>query len=212
MIYGWASPVHSLWDAPMADVGLYRRTQPLRSSGEPRWADRARHRRAHDEFDLRRDRVRGPDAAPERPTLHPGLRSVGLCAGRVIGVARKAGSRAALREVRPSTGRLLSGTNPPAPIATRYQVIVDPARRGARRTYLGGIDHGGGGDSIAPALTPKAIKMETFPLRAGAYDERLTRTERVSVLRARLTARLAVHGASIAPLRLGEPQSTPLSG
>jgi hypothetical protein len=107
---------------------------------------------------------------------------------------------------------VLSGTNPPAPIATRYQVIVDPACRGARRTYLGGIDHGGGGDCIAPALAPKAIKMETFPLRAGAYDERLTLTEHLSVLRARLTARLAVYGASIAPLRLSEPQSTPLSG
>src|SRR3954467_15707132 len=31
------------------DLGLYRRAEPLRSSGRSHWADRARHRRAHDE-------------------------------------------------------------------------------------------------------------------------------------------------------------------
>jgi hypothetical protein len=93
---------------------------------------------------------------------------------------------------------VVSSISPPAPIATRYRVIVGPACRGARRTYLGGIDHGGGGDRTAPALAPKAIKMETFPLRAGAYDERLTLTEHLSEPRARL--------------RLSERQSTPLSG
>jgi hypothetical protein len=105
--------------------------------------------------------------------------------------------------------------HPPAAIATRYRVIVGPACRGARRTYLGGIDHGGGGTRTAPASAPKAIKMETFPLRAAAYDERLTLTEHLSEVRARLPVRLALYGASIAPLRLNERQSTrhePLSG
>jgi hypothetical protein len=109
----------------------------------------------------------------------------------------------------------MSGPHPPAPIATRYRVIVAPACRGARRTYLGGIDHGGGGDCTAPAFASKAIKMETFPLRAAAYDERLTLTEHLSELRARLPVRLALYGVSIAPLRLNERQSTlhePLSG
>jgi hypothetical protein len=92
----------------------------------------------------------------------------------------------------------MSGPHPPAPIATRYRVIVAPACRGARRTYLGGIDHGGGGDCTAPAFASKAIKMETFPLRAGAHDERLTLTEHLSEPRARL--------------RLSERQSTPLFG
>jgi hypothetical protein len=40
--------------------------------------------------------------------------------------------------------------------------------------------------------------METFPLRAGAHDERLTLTEHLIEPRARL--------------RLSERQSTPLSG
>jgi hypothetical protein len=57
--------------------------------------------------------------------------------------------------------------------------------------------------------------METFPLRAAAYDERLTFTEHLSELRARLPGRLALYGVSIAPLRLNERQGTrhePLSG
>lgn len=43
--------------------------------------------------------------------------------------------------------------------------------------------------------------METFPLRAAAYDERLTLTEHLSELRARLPVSLALYGMSIAPLR-----------
>jgi hypothetical protein len=57
--------------------------------------------------------------------------------------------------------------------------------------------------------------METFPLRAGAYDERLTLSEHLSELPARLPLRLALYGASIARLRLNERQSTrhePLAG
>ena len=57
--------------------------------------------------------------------------------------------------------------------------------------------------------------METFLLCAGAYDERLTLSEHLSEPPARLPVRLALYGASIAPLRLNERQSTrhePLSG
>jgi hypothetical protein len=78
-----------------------------------------------------------------------------------------------------------------------------------------GHHHGRGGTRTGPAFPPKAIKMETFPLRAAAYDERLTLTEHLSELRARLPVRLALYGVSIAPLRLNERQSTlhePLSG
>jgi hypothetical protein len=100
------------------------------------------------------------------------------------------------------------------PIATRYRVIVGPACRGARRTYLGGIDHGRR-HLYRSGFAPKAIKMETFPLRAGAHDERLILSKHLSGLPARLPVRLALYGASIAPLRLNERQSTrhePLSG
>jgi hypothetical protein len=110
---------------------------------------------------------------------------------------------------------VLSGTSPPAPIATRYRVIVGPACRGAWRTYLGGIDHGGGGCCTAPALPPNAIMMEAFPLRAAAYDERLTLTRHLSELRAWLLVTPAVYQASIALLRLNERRGArhePLSG
>jgi len=50
-------------------------------------------------------------------------------------------------------------------------VIVDPACRGARRTYLGGIDHGGGGDRTAPAFAPKAIKMLRLNERQSTRHE-----------------------------------------
>ena len=53
-------------------------------------------------------------------------------------------------------------------------MIVDAACRGARRTYVEGIDHGGGGDGTAPAFAPKAIKMETFPLRTGLSERQST--------------------------------------
>ena len=72
-----------------------------------------------------------------------------------------------------------------------------------------GHHHGGGGSRAAPAFPPKATRMETFPLRAAAYDERLTLTEHLGELRARLPVSLALYGMSSAPLRLNERQSTP---
>jgi sec-independent protein translocase protein TatA len=77
------------------------------------------------------------------------------------------------------------------------------------------LDRRGGGSRTAPAFAPKAIKMETFPLRAAAYDERLTLTQHLSELQAWLSVSPALYGASVAPLRLNERQSTrhePLSG
>ena len=55
--------------------------------------------------------------------------------------------------------------------------------------------------------------MKTFPPRAAAYDERLTLTEHLSELPARLLPLLC--GASIAPLRRNTRPSArhdPLSG
>jgi hypothetical protein len=57
-------------------------------------------------------------------------------------------------------------------------MIVDPARRAGRRTYLGGIDHGGRQACTAPAFAPEAITMSIPPLR---LDERhSTRPEPLS--------------------------------
>jgi hypothetical protein len=50
--------------------------------------------------------------------------------------------------------------------------------------------------------------METFPLRAAAYDERLTLTEHLKAASA-APSRSALYGMSSAPLRLKERQSTP---
>ena len=49
--------------------------------------------------------------------------------------------------------------------------------------------------------------MEAFPLRAAAYDERLTLTQHLSELRAWLLVSLALYEASIALLRLDERRS-----
>jgi hypothetical protein len=59
----------------------------------------------------------------------------------------------------------------------------------------------------AAALPPNAIKMEALPLRAAAYDERLTLTQHLRELRAWLPVSPALDEASIALLRLNERRS-----
>ena len=64
-------------------------------------------------------------------------------------------------------------------------------------------------------MPPDAITMEAFPLRAAAYDERLTLIQHLSELRAWCLVRPALYQASIALLRLNAPRDTrpePLSG
>ena len=86
----------------------------------------------------------------------------------------RAGEAAMAERVRQACEQLGSAGRSLAASVARYRVIVGPACRGARRTYLEGIDHGGGGGRAAPAFAPKAIKMETFPLRTGLNERQST--------------------------------------
>ena len=64
-------------------------------------------------------------------------------------------------------------------------------------------------------MPPNAIKMEASPLRAAAYDERLTLAQHLSELRAWRPVSPALYEASIALLRLNACRDTrpePLSG